>query len=104
MHDIRDTRKVEFTKHAENRISERGINKDEILKLLYELTRLISVESRGSDSDLFGVEYTLRFKKLTNYDLVVVLTIKGSRMVIITAYYPDKRKEKGYKEWRDSQR
>ncbi|MDE1869065.1 MAG: DUF4258 domain-containing protein [Candidatus Micrarchaeota archaeon] len=104
MNGIKDTRKVSFTKHAEERLVQRNINKDEILKSLYELKDLVSVEVRGSDEDLFGQEYTLRFKKLSNYDLVVVITIKAEKVEVVTAYYPDKKKEKRYKEWRDSQK
>ena len=48
--------------------------------------------------------FIARFKKMSNYDLVIVLSMDGINITIITVYYADKKRENRYKRWQDSQK
>ena len=100
---IRDNKNIIFTEHANRRILQRKIYKDEIVRLLDNFDGLLYVEFEKG-TELQAPNYILVFKKFSNYDLVVVIELDGFNIVVITCYTQDKKKRDRYLKWLDSQK
>lgn len=93
---------ITFSKHFNLKGTIRRIGMDEILLKLSTPADAIAMEDQGEEPK--GHKYALLFKKLTNYDLKIVVSIKDSSLNIVTAYIINKKRRAAYLRWLESQK
>jgi hypothetical protein len=88
---------VSFSKHFHLRSELRGIKESNIIDRLKDCENLILIEEQGNEPK--GNKYKLLFKYMSNYDLIIVLSIKDGKINVITAHIQNIKKRKAYKAW-----
>ena len=88
---------ITFTNHAEERLRIRQIPKEEILKRLHTLEKLIEIEDQGKEKG--GHKLALFFSKSHKYDLKIVISIKGKKIKVITMHLQNIKKRKRLESW-----
>ena len=100
--EIQKNGNVAFSKHFDIKSTIRQLGMDEILLKLSKVGDAIAIEDQGEEPN--GHKYALLFKKLSNYDLKIVVSIKDNSINIVTAYIVSKKRRAAYLKWLESQK
>ncbi|MCL4391147.1 DUF4258 domain-containing protein [Candidatus Parvarchaeota archaeon] len=82
---------IEFTKHARERMKERGLDEEEIKEFLSHRDPKLVVPYNFNGN---GKVYNLIFNKSNVYDILIGVSITGKKVRVTTCFKQDKQKSR----------